>query len=321
MANTVDWDNEFISASSNTAIVTEEKDKLDRQLVSKKDKKEMIQNNRENSQENPKQKYEIYNSEHYISGYASLEFTRDETYRSVTQGTKYTQDNKTSYVWGPSSRARQIEERPETYASLRLIKNVLAKSTTFRMAERETNVIPPFTRFFLQQTSFVNQEKFQIVETFGDFKVLFYGKRPVIKQYSGYLLNTQNHNWMTDFEFVYENYLRGTQSVKYNALAYLTFDNVIIEGYIIMASFNRTALDPNGIPFSFQMVITDKVPIDLSGTQFRNRVIEDKRSLNEIKENQKMLPPTAVNVLRNFFDTGAVTGVVAPVKKFNSMAY
>ena len=151
----------------------------------KKEVKATVSASRRNNQKNPKVKTRVrkveppeeYSSKKYTGGSQTF-LERDENYRSGVGG-----GNDALY-----SEIRGIEERPESYASIRLLKRSrIKKSEDFDKFEQRLSIIPPFTRFFLQQTSYVSQEKYQIIETFGDPKVLFFGKRPVIKQYSGFL--------------------------------------------------------------------------------------------------------------------------------------
>ena len=152
--------------------------------TSKKETKSQVAAPRRDNQKNPKIKTTIAKSNHFNNEYQGGELTtleRDENYRSGIGGG----------ASGLYSEIRGIEERPESYAVIRLLKRSrIKKNEEFTKFEKRLSIIPPFTRFFLQQTSYVSQEKYQIIETFGDPKILFFGKRPVIKQYSGYLLNT-----------------------------------------------------------------------------------------------------------------------------------
>ena len=205
---------------------------------------------------------------------------------------------------------RIIEEKEESYAVIQVVKRAQLKNKKDVLKYSEqSNLIPPFTKFFLQQASYASQEKYQIIETFGDFKVFFYDKRPVIKQYSGFLLNTKNHEWLNDFEYIYENYLRGTKSVEKGAITYLTFDNVILEGYILMASFNIGAVENSGVPFSFQMVITDKIPINYNPSQYRNRELDSNRNKTEAKRNYDKTSKSAKNLIKKSMSDKKYSGV------------
>lgn len=268
------------------------------QLTSRRSRKEKIEASRRDNQSNPRETSEVSATQTYskvqTDGYLSEAFYPDEYYR---KGVKE-ENNSTRMVI-----ARQIQEKVESYASIRLVRQArMDSSKSFKQFEEETNIIPPYTRFFLQNTSHANQEKYQIVQTFRDFKIFFYGKQPVIKNYSGYLLNAKNQDWMQDFEYVYENYLRGTKSVELNALTYLTFDNVIVEGYVINSQFNQTALEQNGVPFSFSMIVLDRVPVNIEDVRLRNRVTDTLRNRNQVIDNQKKLPSAALEKMRQFFN-------------------
>jgi len=267
-------------------------------LSSRRNKLQKIRSTRRDNQSNVKEVSSISTGMNYINpdneGYLSANFTADESYR---KGIKQLDESSEKIF------ARQIEEKPESYASIRLVQQARVNSSkSFKQFEQETNIIPPYTRFFLQSVSHANQEKYQIVQTFGNFKVFFFDKQPVIKNYSGFLLNTKNHDWRTDFEYVYDQYLRGTRSVELNAKTYLTFDNVIVEGYILNAQFNQTAMEQNGTSFSFSMLVTNKTPINLSEVTKRNRVTEKFRNKSQVLDNQKKLPSSALEKMRAFFN-------------------
>lgn len=119
------------------------------------------------------------------------------------------------------------------------------------------NVTTTYANFFVQAVSEQRQEKQQIVETFGDSWIFFFGEAPRMLQVQGYLLNTADFNWRAEFWENYDRYFRGTRLVELGARLYLMYDDIIVEGYLINASANESAA-PNSevIQFSFQMFVT-----------------------------------------------------------------
>jgi hypothetical protein len=119
------------------------------------------------------------------------------------------------------------------------------------------DVSTPYTSFFAQDISEQRMEKAQIVETFGDPKVFFFGERPRVYAIRGVLLNADNFDWRNRWWDVYENYLRGTQCVRKKAVVRLAWDDIITSGYIMGASAAESAHDPLKVAFQFTFLVTD----------------------------------------------------------------
>jgi len=117
--------------------------------------------------------------------------------------------------------------------------------------------IPAYTKFFLETVSEAHNERSQIIETFGDYYVFFFGERPPIYNFAGTLLNAKNVNWANDFRFMYDQYLRGTKCVEVNARIIITYGARQIEGFILNSSMNRQATVEGGVGFQFQIVVTE----------------------------------------------------------------
>ena len=113
-----------------------------------------------------------------------------------------------------------------------------------------------YSNFIIQSIQDNRQEKSQILETFGDPFIFFFGERPRILNVSGLLMNTRDFNWRTEFWYNYENYLRGTKLVELNARIYLFWDDVLVEGYMLGAQAQDAADMPYHIPFSFSLFVT-----------------------------------------------------------------
>lgn len=114
-----------------------------------------------------------------------------------------------------------------------------------------------YSNFIIQSIVESRQEKAQVLETFGDTFVFFFGERPRILQVSGILMNTLDFNWRTEFWYNYENTLRGTKLVEQNARIYLFYDDLVVEGYMLGANAQDLAENPYHIPFSFQLFVTN----------------------------------------------------------------
>ncbi len=160
-----------------------------------------------------------------------------------------------------------------------------------KQANQEGNLVPVSMRdssapggtsqanhnFILQTVAEQRTEKFQIVETFGDHFTFFFDERPVILQVSGVLFNTADFNWKNEWLYNYENFLRGTKCVEHRSRAYLGFDDVLVEGYVLTTNVNYDKDMPYLCPFSFQLLVTQQ--LDLSDSNNPVRQAEDGRTL------------------------------------------
>ena len=114
-----------------------------------------------------------------------------------------------------------------------------------------------YSNFIIQTIQEVRQEKAQILETFGESYVFFFGERPRMLQVTGLLMNTLDFNWRSEFWYNYENYLRGTKLVEQNARIHLYWDDILVEGYMMQAAAQDNSELPYHIPFSFQLLVTN----------------------------------------------------------------
>jgi len=122
-----------------------------------------------------------------------------------------------------------------------------------------------YSNFFVQTVQEQRQEKQQIVDTFGESYIFFFGESPRFVQVSGMLLNTLDFNWRDEFWENYDRYFRGTKLVERGARLYLIYDEIIVEGYMVMAQATESAENPWVIPFNFQMFVTGYTAISSIG--------------------------------------------------------
>jgi len=123
-----------------------------------------------------------------------------------------------------------------------------------------------YSNFIIQQVQDARQEKSQVLETFGDSYVFFFGERPRVLVVNGLLMNTLDFNWRTEFWHNYENVLRGTKLVEQNARIYLYWDDIVVEGYMLGATARDDASMPYHVPFSFQLFVTNHMYLSTIGS-------------------------------------------------------
>lgn len=186
-------------------------------------------------------------------------------------------------IFARNRKHRGITSKEETIASLRIISNLAADS---RKVQKRKIVGGGFKifgtdQFVLQNATEQDSERFQIVETFGEPVAFFFGRKPRIYNYSGFLYNSgfrfteagerdpftfagvsvSNQLWRDNFKLAYELFLRGTKCVRFRARAYLNYDRVLREGFILNNQISQSVY-PNMVNFSFNMFITREVNLD-----------------------------------------------------------
>jgi hypothetical protein len=135
------------------------------------------------------------------------------------------------------------------------------------------------SNFLIQQVQEQRAEKQQIVLTFGEPYIFFFGEQPRIINVTGVLLNTEDFNWRAEWWENYDRYLRGTQCVRQRTRVYLSWDDIVVEGYIMSANAQEDATNRNIVQFQFQMFLTNYENISNIGDAFGH--IKDKEiSLN-----------------------------------------
>jgi hypothetical protein len=138
---------------------------------------------------------------------------------------------------------RGIQIKADTYSVIRVLTASGAEIPLFDSsspsfdAETRIGKSAYYSNFIIQEVAEARAEKQQIIETFGEDYVYFFGERPRFLTVRGVLLNTQDFNWKSEFWENYERHLRGTRLVEQNARAYLYFDDVVVEGYFMPFSF------------------------------------------------------------------------------------
>lgn len=124
---------------------------------------------------------------------------------------------------------------------------------------RAGQLVPEYSKFFLESVQESHNEKFQLVETFNDWYVYFYGEKPPVYTFSGHLLNFNNYNWKNEFMYFYQNFWRGTKAVALGARVFLTYDYQQIQGYLLGISTNVRAVNDKAAPFNISVLVTRRL--------------------------------------------------------------
>lgn len=168
----------------------------------------------------------------YRNGNADLAFDEAESIKPRMIG-DFDEEISTIYIYGPSTK-------------------------TASGASVDTQIVPPYSKFILESVQEAHAERSQIVETFGDFYVFLFGERPPMYNFSGTLINTATVNWVSDFKYYYDNYLRGTKCVESGARLVITYGGRQIEGFMLAMQTATDASVERGVKLSFSVVVTRK---------------------------------------------------------------
>jgi hypothetical protein len=166
---------------------------------------------------------------------------------------------------------RGIEIKEDTYAIIRV---ALRDSTFLPVIDAAGEIIntrdgkaytTTYSNFLISTVQEDRKEKQQIVESFGDTYIFFFGESPRILNVSGLLLNTKDFNWRAEWWENYERYFRGTRLVEYGARIYLIYDDMVVEGYMLGANAVDDTNNPYLIQLQFQIFVTGYTNISLIG--------------------------------------------------------
>jgi hypothetical protein len=161
---------------------------------------------------------------------------------------------------------RGLEIKDDTYAMFKLV------SVTGRDIPLVDSSAPDgfsgssgYANFMLQSVQEARMEKHQIVETFGDPYIFFFGESPRFIDVQVVLINSLDFNWEAEWWENYNKYLRGTKSVEQGARVYLFYDDNIVEGYIISSQAVKTSDQPLMLQMNFRMFITNHQNLSFIG--------------------------------------------------------
>lgn len=171
---------------------------------------------------------------------------------------------------------RGIQERRDTYALIKVITDdgyeipLLDSGGTPQFLDGSKGLpvgsTKPYSNFFIQQLNRAEAEKSQVIQTFGETFVHFYGKNPLAIQINGLLMNTIDFDWKNEWWYNYENYLRGTKLVENDARLYLFVGDTIYEGYLLRSTTNDVSDQPHLVSFSAVLFVTQIIPVNVLGS-------------------------------------------------------
>jgi len=250
------------------------------------------------------------------------EFTKQSLLKGLTDG-EFRKPKDNSTVRRPY---RGIQIKNDTYATLSVVtptgKIALTSSSATVKDSGDKNAkqgkVSEYSDFILQRIDDQRAEKKQIIETFGEPFIYFYGEQPRVVSFSGLLVNTEDFNWRAQFWHNYEEHLRGTKLVQANARVYLSYDTIMIEGYPFAATAQDTSDEPYSIPFQMQMFVTAYYDFSSIGqTRYPGKSdMPDTAVLNkELAEKRGKFVSTTGDVRRKNIEARGPKGILSEMRK------
>ena len=143
---------------------------------------------------------------------------------------------------------RGIQLKREVFAVLSVAGVALKNSSA-----QKRNLVGFTSNFLLQAVQEARQEKFQPVTTFGAPYGFFFGEQPRMVTCQAVLLNTADFQWEAEWWENYDQYLRGTRLVDRGLRVSLTYEDVLLEGYLVQASTSKSEPNPWAVNLTFTM--------------------------------------------------------------------
>jgi hypothetical protein len=153
---------------------------------------------------------------------------------------------------------RGIQIKDDTYATIQVRQaNGIAIPLFDAASPTNTGKGVRNSNFLIQSIAEQRVEKQQVVLTFGAPYIFFFGEQPRMITVSGILLDTEDFNWRAEWWENYDLYLRGTPNVRNHTRVYLSWNDIVVEGYVTQANATEDAGNRNLVQFQFQMFLTN----------------------------------------------------------------
>lgn len=158
-----------------------------------------------------------------------------------------------------------MEIKEDTYAIFKIIRADGTELPLIDSSSPDGETTSGYANFILQNVTEARMEKHQIVETFGESYIFFFGESPRFLDIQAVLVNSHDFNWEAEWWENYNRFLRGTKLVEMGARSYLFYDDNVVEGYTLMAQATKSATEPFLIQLSFRLFITNYTNISFIG--------------------------------------------------------
>jgi hypothetical protein len=159
---------------------------------------------------------------------------------------------------------RGLEIKDDTYAFLKIVRSDGSEIKLIDSSSPD-GTSTQYSNFILQSVSEARMEKHQIVETFGEPYIYFFGESPRFLDVSAVLVDSLDFNWYAEFWENYNKFFRGTRSVELGARTYLFYDDNVVEGYVLMAQAQKVSEQPLQARLTFRMYLTNYTNVTFVG--------------------------------------------------------
>jgi len=217
-------------------------------------------------------------------------------------------------IWGYSTSPTSLKYAPKNMPTwARPYRGTIPKAGTpcyMMIIDGEGNYVPfsvsntddgktkYYTNFSAIQFDLSRSELKQILTTFGDPFVFFFGETPRVVQIKGQLLDTEDFDWYNEFWDNYNERLRGTKLAEMKARLFVGWNDIILQGYGLGLQVAERAGTPAQVMFTFTMFVVSETRINASrGNPVVKTLSSLAGSLEEIGE-------TFGGFLNNAFSTG-----------------
>jgi hypothetical protein len=196
-------------------------------------------------------------------------------------GSRVTASNETNHIRRPT---RGLTLKEDTFATLTVVSRKDGKQLSLvdagsRRRDSDTGQILEvlgsdgshkratdiYSNFLLQTVQEERVEKSQILETFGEPYIFFFGERARVQNFAGILINSADFNWEAEWWYNYDNLLRGTRCVESDARIYLSYDDTLVSGYMMSSNAVKDTNNPRFVNFQFQLFITSYTTLSKLG--------------------------------------------------------
>lgn len=150
---------------------------------------------------------------------------------------------------------RGLEVKDDTYACLKVLRSD-GSEVRFMDSSDASGESTSYSNFILQSVQEQHMEKHQIIETFGDAYIYFFGEAPQFLDVQAVLINSNDFNWEAEWWANWNTVLRGSKSCENGARTYLFYDDNVVEGYMLLSSANKVSTEPFQVNMTFRMFVS-----------------------------------------------------------------
>lgn len=114
-----------------------------------------------------------------------------------------------------------------------------------------------YDHFLINQIQLQKRDQTQIIDTFEDSYLYTFGEAPEQATFSGFLINSMNHNWRSGWINAYDQLLSANNSLQEFVDTVIVYENQILKGRILNTNLSQNARNPMAVQFSFNFYIEE----------------------------------------------------------------